>query len=398
MQKFMDWIKQPFKPVQPLTPGLYHYQSPPEDPLNYRLHLRVEPNGSSLLIINAATVLHLNQTATEYAYHIVQHTPHDEAVKAIRNRYQVSTEEIERDFTDLIDQINNLILTQDLDPVTHLDMERQAPYTQEVSAPYRLDCALTYQLGENNAPESAPHKRVDRELTTQEWKQILQKAWQAGIPHVLFTGGEPTLRTDLVELLQYVEELGQVSGILTDGLKLGDTKYLKSLLDAGLDHTMIILQPSKENSWESLANFSYWSQTLDEDIFVAAHLTLTEDNKENFNALIDKLAETDISAISISANDKRFSEQLADAQNHAYAKDLELIWDIPVPYSSINPISLELEQADDEVVPEGAGRGWLYVEPDGDVLPGQGINHVLGNLLTDDWQTIWDAAKAFMAS
>jgi MoaA/NifB/PqqE/SkfB family radical SAM enzyme len=42
---------------------------------------------------------------------------------------------------------------------------------------------------------------------------------------------------------------------------------------------------------------------------------------------------------------------------------------------------------------KGAARSWLYVEPDGDVLPGQGINHVLGNMLTDPWETIWSEAK-----
>ena len=39
-----------------------------------------------------------------------------------------------------------------------------------------------------------PIKRVDRELTTDEWGDILDKAWAAGIPHITFTGGEPTLR------------------------------------------------------------------------------------------------------------------------------------------------------------------------------------------------------------
>ena len=38
---------------------------------------------------------------------------------------------------------------------------------------------------------------------------------------------------------------------------------------------------------------------------------------------------------------------------------------------------------------KGAGTAWLYVEPDGDVLPAQGVNKVLGNLLTDPWEKIW---------
>ena len=42
----------------------------------------------------------------------------------------------------------------------------------------------------------------------------------------------------------------------------------------------------------------------------------------------------------------------------------------------------------------GAGKAWLYVEPDGDVLPGQGINRPLGNLLEEDWDAIWSRAHS----
>jgi MoaA/NifB/PqqE/SkfB family radical SAM enzyme len=66
---------------------------------------------------------------------------------------------------------------------------------------------------------------------------------------------------------------------------------------------------------------------------------------------------------------------------------IDLIWDITAPYSASNPISLELEE-----VPQGAGRAWLYVEPDGDVLPTQGVNQVLGNILRDPWEEIWNNA------
>ena len=67
---------------------------------------------------------------------------------------------------------------------------------------------------------------------------------------------------------------------------------------------------------------------------------------------------------------------------------MRLVWDLPVPYSAFNPVAVELQQAH-EAAPEGAGNAWLYVEPDGDVLPAQGVNKVLGNLLTDPWKKIW---------
>ena len=66
---------------------------------------------------------------------------------------------------------------------------------------------------------------------------------------------------------------------------------------------------------------------------------------------------------------------------------MQLVFDLPVPYSADNPVAFETA-ADD--VPSGAGKTWLYVEPDGDVLPAQGMpGQVLGNLLTDSWESIY---------
>ena len=71
-----------------------------------------------------------------------------------------------------------------LDPVSYLDFERVAPHSADLTAPLRLDCALTYRLPGSISVEHAPTKRVDRELTTEEWQSILAKAWAAGIPEL----------------------------------------------------------------------------------------------------------------------------------------------------------------------------------------------------------------------
>jgi hypothetical protein len=59
----------------------------------YRLHLRLEPDGSGLLIVNASTILHLNQTAAEFAYHLVIRTPEEQVEHEIVDRYRVSHEQ-----------------------------------------------------------------------------------------------------------------------------------------------------------------------------------------------------------------------------------------------------------------------------------------------------------------
>jgi MoaA/NifB/PqqE/SkfB family radical SAM enzyme len=43
--------------------------------------------------------------------------------------------------------------------------------------------------------------------------------------------------------------------------------------------------------------------------------------------------------------------------------------------------------------PQLAARQHLYIEPDGDVLPAQGCNVVLGNILQNDWESIWQHSE-----
>ena len=61
-----------------------------QDNKPYRVHLRLRPDGSGIFILNASTVLQLNATAAEYAYHFIRGTEPDEAVKQIAARYRVS--------------------------------------------------------------------------------------------------------------------------------------------------------------------------------------------------------------------------------------------------------------------------------------------------------------------
>src|SRR5215211_44815 len=231
-----------FAKVQPLPAGVYHKQDI-RDNKPYRVHLRLNPDGSGIFILNASTVLQLNATAAEYAYHFIRGTEPEEVLRQISARYRVSKDVAHQDYQDFIDRIETLISTPDLDPVSFLDFERIAPHSANLIAPLRLDFALTYRLRADSNAEYAPTKHVDRELDTDEWRIVLDKAWQAGIPHVTFTGGEATLRDDLPDLIAHAENNGQVCGLLTDGLRLLDKEYLDLLLQTGLDHVLFLLQP-----------------------------------------------------------------------------------------------------------------------------------------------------------
>jgi len=378
--KIINRLADRFSKVQPLPVGTYHMQSM-QDEKPYRLHLRLRGNGSGLLIVNASTVLHLNPTAAEYAYHFVKGTAPEDAAKQIASRYRVNKGMALEDYNDLADRIKTLISTPDLDPTSFLDFERVAPHSAALTAPLRLDCALTYRLPADSETEYAPTKRVSRELTTDEWRAILDKAWQSGIPHIIFTGGEATLRDDLPDLIAHAERNGQVCGLLTDGLKLADKEYLDLLLQTGLDHLLFLLQPDNKESWIALANI------MAEDIFVTVHLTLNEGNIRNADETLERLAKLGVQSLSLTISDISLRDTYDTIRNKAASLGLTLKFDLPVPYSASNPVAYETQE---DNVPDGAGKAWLYVEPDGDVLPAQGIaSQVLGNFLKDEWEKIY---------
>jgi hypothetical protein len=379
MDFFNRLIDRVFPPAHPLPAGMYHYQAPADAPIPYRMHLRIEPDGQGILIINASTVLHLNQTATELAYYLVKQVPEEETVQQILNRYHISRPEALKDYQDLVERIQALVKTPDLDPETFMDFERRDPYSTAISAPYRLDCALTYRSSTGTSEEIAP--KVKRELDLKEWETILQKAWDAGIPHIIFTGGEPTLHPELVDLIAFTQNIGQVVGLITDGLRLSETVYLHKLLQSGLDHIMILLDPQEEQSWEALRD------VLAENLFTTVHVTITQKNASEVDTLFDRLFGMGVTSISLSADDPNLKDALTAARHGVAERKMSLVWDLPVPYSEFHPVALEL--AEHEQPPKGAGTAWLYVEPDGDVLPAQGVQTILGNFLTDPWEKIW---------
>jgi len=374
-------MKKFFTKVQPVQAGMYHKQSAPEEQTPYRIHLRLQPDGSGVLVVNAATVLHLNPTAAEYAYHFIKGTAPDQAAREVASRYRINKKIALQDYNDFAMRIQRLATVTDLDPESYLNFEHVSPHSVSLSAPLRLDCALTYRLPAGTQADYAPTKRVERELATDEWFAILDKAWQFGIPHVTFTGGEATLRADLVDLIARAERNGQVCGLLTDGLKLADKNYLALLLKSGLDHVLYLLQPDNNDSWKALETI------MPEDIFVTVHFTLTPQNVQQAKETLNRLSTIGVKSLSLSASDESLHEGMQTLHNNAASLGLTLRWDLPVPYSIENPVA---HQTIEDEIPVGAGKTWLYVEPDGDVLPAQGMaDQILGNLLRDPWEKVY---------
>jgi MoaA/NifB/PqqE/SkfB family radical SAM enzyme len=379
---------------------MLHYQSPPDAAEQYRLHLRLEKDGRGLLVVNAATILHLNQTAAEYARLLVKGLDEDAVVRAITARYGVGPAQARADYRQLCDQILTLATATDVAPDYYLDTEQAAPFSAASTAPYRADIALTYRVDESGALDPEARRRVDRELSTAEWREVLRRLWDAGVPHVVFTGGEPTLREDLIQLILHAEELGQVTGLLTDGHRLRDVAFLDALLQAGLDHLQITLAAhrpevhdglvGRPGAWE--AAVAGLRHALAADIHVVVGLVVRAENAATAVETVRFLAGLGVRAVALSSPLRSASPEeqahlqaaLEAAQEAARAAGLDLIWDLAAPYSRVHPVELEAGLA-----PQQAARQHLYLEPDGDALPAQGYNVVLGNILRDPWAKIW---------
>jgi organic radical activating enzyme len=329
-------------------------------------------------VINGSTILHLNQSAAEYAYYLVQNLPPESVGTLMSRRYTIDRNQAASDYLSVTERIQTLVTTPDLDPITFLDFDRARPYNGPISIPYRMDCAVTYAIAEGTTSGVTPTERVVKELTTEEWVTIIDKAWKVGIPHIVFTGGEPMLRADLLELIARAESNGQITGILTDGSHLIESEYLQQLLQTGLDHILLVFDPDRAESWDNL------TKLLKEDIFVAVHLTLNENNSTDLRTAIHSLSEKGVKAISLSSTSQELKSDLLALRQLLADLQIELVWNLPVPYSTMNPVRMEVKYSP----PEGAGKAWIYVEPDGDILKAQGNTQVIGNWLTDTWDTI----------
>jgi MoaA/NifB/PqqE/SkfB family radical SAM enzyme len=69
-----------------------------------------------------------------------------------------------------------------------------------------------------------------------------------------FTGGEPTLREDLPELLVYAQTAGMVTGLISNGRRLKDKAYVDVLEKSGLDFVQITLESHKPEVHDKMTN------------------------------------------------------------------------------------------------------------------------------------------------
>ena len=100
----------------------------------------------------------------------------------------------------------------------------------ELNSVCNNNCIYCYIPEENRARPEKPN--------TVFFKGILEKYFKKGVKNVDFTGGEPTLRKDLVTLVSEADEF--VTGLVTNGTLLEE--LAKPLQRASLDYVQVTLE------------------------------------------------------------------------------------------------------------------------------------------------------------
>ena len=220
------------RPPLNLQSGLYHYQRQ-DGSEKSRIHLRIDGDGTGTLIVNANSILHLNPSAAFMAWMVLEEKTKEESLRALTARYAVSKRQAEDDLTTISFQLSELLRPDGACPIHELGLETSMPFSARPSAPYRMDLAITYRCNNDCAHCYNGRPRNYPELDTAHWKLILDKLWELGVPHIVFTGGEATLREDLPELIAHAETNGQITGLNTNARRLSDEKLCAEACGSG---------------------------------------------------------------------------------------------------------------------------------------------------------------------
>ncbi len=398
------------KPVQSLgtldSARLYHYLREDEHEKS-RIHLRIDPDGSGTLIVNANRIMHLNPTAALMAYLILEGRKEQEIIQTIKHQYRVSTSQAGSDLSTFNLQLDNLIRPDGACPVHELDLESIMPFSARPSAPYRMDLAVTYRCNNDCAHCYNARERNFPELTTEQWFKIMDQLWALGVPHIIFTGGEATLRNDLPALIQHAESNGQITGLNTNARRLSDEKYVQTLVDAGLDHVQVTVESCDESIHdEMMRSKGAFKQTiqglknaLNSKLYVMTNTTMLRNNVHKIPETLDFLAAIGVPTIGLNAliysgngltvgtglRESELQPILDVATQKTAARGQRLIWYTPTQYCQFDPTASNLG-----VKGCTAALYSMCIESNGDVLPCQSYYQPLGNMLTDSWDSIWN--------
>ena len=327
----------------------------------------------------------------------------------------------ERLSDDLATMIRSLVaIARGQEPEAEVAPLTLGEYAPEMTAPHRMDLMVSAMTrgGAWHCNQKCLHCYAagqplsdTPELTTAQWKEILAKLRAANVPQVTFTGGEPTLRADLVELVEAAQWF--VTRLNTNG-RLLTPELCRRLYEASLDSVQVTLyshDPAVHNALVGAEGFDDTVAGIRNA--VAAGLSVSVNTplcslNTDYTATVRFVHELGVRYVTCSGlipsgsaegaesqATRLTEEQLTDVLRRAVtvAEELGMEMDFTSPgwlkEETLRSMGLTL-------VPScGACLSNMAIAPDGGVIPCQSwlSSQPLGNILTDDWDKIWQSQR-----
>ncbi len=386
-------------------PGLYNYRITKNRSLK-NIHLRIDKNQNGILFIDVNNTIHLNQSASMIIKMLLDGI-HPEKIRMKFDKTSGdNTGNVIQHFAALIEQIAE---SDSFCPVCEFPYtEKTDFFINKTAAPYKADLALTYQCNNNCSHCYNDKTRLsDKILPKEKWVKIIDRLFNAGIPHLIFTGGEPTLYDDLPFLIKHANDSGFVAGLNTNGRTMSSGEYTEKLYNSGLNHVQITLESRIPEIHNAMTNAVSFEETVkgiknavSSGIHTITNTTITHTNLPSVFDTIDFLYELRIKTFAMNGmiysgcgksiknglSEKELSAILPAVRDYAKDKNMKFLWYTPTEYCKLSPLKLDVG-----VKRCNAAEYSICVEPNGDIIPCQSLYQSAGNLLKDKWDDIWNS-------
>lgn len=338
-----------------------------------------------------------------------------QTVHAVRKVYPtVPKKDIEEDLEELLDVL--FAVARGNDPEAEIEKLSIRAYRDNMTAPHRMDLmvsAMTDECGKWQCNQkcifcyaAGQAMGKTKELTTQQWKQAIDRLEAARVPMVTFTGGEPTQRADIAELVGYAKRM--VTRLNTNGINL-TPELVQQLKTAGLDSVQVTLYSYDEAVHDALVGSDHHADTVQGirnavaaglDISINTPLCRKNADYEKTLAFVHSLGVRFVTVSGLictgmaGINHEEYDlssgelfEIVKAAKAFCNAHEMEM------DFTSPGLIDAEQLEALGMNVPMcGACLSNMAIAPDGTVVPCQswlGADASLGNILTDPFKNIW---------
>jgi radical SAM protein with 4Fe4S-binding SPASM domain len=256
------------------------------------------------------------------------------------------------------------------------------------------------------------HQKYSQELSTSDYKKMIEKLNDWGVFQIGFTGGEPTLREDIVELTKYVSSVGTACNMTTNGWYLSAT-LARALFRAGMEQVQVSLDSHQKETHEKLRGEGSWSRALrtiellgNVGMRVGIDCVVTKNNLQDIPGFIKFLAKRKIPGLTLIKLKKGdlplsvFKKLVPDYQEYGelIARVCERenkMPEVTIDCGSVCNLHYSLTAEEQKTIHSAGcpvGHTLIAIAPNGDLYPCAALSAKkfrLGNLLTDDPEKIW---------